>query len=103
MTGEKHNFPDDYNALYDPATRSALGIIMAAPGAESQRAARPADTVPDVMIDYDEATQNPVRISPRQSAGRLVPRWWIHRRQQPVSSSGIRGTFGSSMKTMSKA
>jgi hypothetical protein len=44
---------------------------MAAPGAESQRAARPADTVPDVMIDYDEATQNPVRISPRQSAGRL--------------------------------
>ena len=67
--------PGDFNALYDPATRAVRGVAIAAAPREERRAvSRLAEAVPELAVDYDEATQNPVRVSTRRPAGRLSVR-----------------------------
>ncbi|MBK3798121.1 peptidase [Azospirillum brasilense] len=71
MADEKRSSPSDYNALYDPATRAARNVALPALPAERPEVERLTKAVPGLTIDYDEATRNPVRISPHQPAGRL--------------------------------
>ncbi len=63
--------PENFNALYSHAAKAARGIPRAAAPAERPAVARLADAVPEVTVDYDEATENPVRISARRPDGRL--------------------------------
>lgn len=71
MIDEKHNFPCDYNALYDPATRAVRGVALHTLRTDRPEVERLAEAVPGLTIVYDEATRNPVQINPRQPAGRL--------------------------------
>jgi extracellular elastinolytic metalloproteinase len=63
--------PDNFNALYSRPARAARGVAAAAPPTERAAVARMTAAVPDLAVDYDEATQNPVRVSSRRSDGRL--------------------------------
>lgn len=63
--------PENFNALYSHAAKAARGIPRAAAPAQRPAVARLADAVPEVTVDYDEATENPVRISARRPDGRL--------------------------------
>ena len=63
--------PENFNALYSRAARAARGVAVAAAPADRPAVSRMAGDVPDLTVDYDEATQNPVRVSSREPAGRL--------------------------------
>jgi extracellular elastinolytic metalloproteinase len=63
--------PANFNALYSRAARAARGVAVAVPPAEPPAVSRMAGDVPDVIVDYDEATQNPVHLGSHQPAGRL--------------------------------
>ncbi len=63
--------PENFNALYSRAARAARGVVVAAAPADRPAVARMAGDVSDLTIDYDEATQNPVRMSSLEPAGRL--------------------------------
>ncbi|CCE98514.1 hypothetical protein SFHH103_04023 (plasmid) [Sinorhizobium fredii HH103] len=63
--------PENFNALYSRAARTARGVVVAAAPTDRPAVSRMAGDVPDLTIDYDEATQNPVRMSSLEPAGRL--------------------------------
>jgi hypothetical protein len=63
--------PSNFNALYSRSARAARGVAAAAAPAERSAVARLANSVPDVAVDYDDATQNPVRVSSPGTASRL--------------------------------
>ena len=63
--------PSNFNALYSRAARAARGVAAAAAPAERSAVARLTNSVPDVAVDYDDATQNPVRVSAPGTASRL--------------------------------
>jgi hypothetical protein len=67
--------PEDFNALYDRPTRAARGAAprRTAP-VESEALGRLASDVPELDIEYDEATQLPVRIASREPGARLSRR-----------------------------
>jgi hypothetical protein len=64
--------PGDFNALYSQAARASRGVTLTAAPAERNAVARLASAVPEVRVDYDEATQNPVRVSSARPDGRLT-------------------------------
>jgi hypothetical protein len=69
MANGQRRLPEDFHALYDSGARAARGLRPAA--AASPRTAghgRLAQDVPDLVVDYDEATQLPNRIAVRQPA-----------------------------------
>jgi hypothetical protein len=66
--------PDDFHALYDRGFRAARGLAPAALPRRTPGHSRLATQVPDLQIDYDEATQLPNRISSRLPAARLSPK-----------------------------
>jgi extracellular elastinolytic metalloproteinase len=74
MAEAKLKVPENFHALYDLPSRAARGVAMAAPRVESQAVARMVGEVPDLAIQYDEATQNPVQVSTRRAAGRVSTR-----------------------------
>src|SRR5262245_6989392 len=58
--------PEDFHALYDRGFRAARGIaVPAAPQPRSAGHTRLAAEVPDLEVDYDQATQLPNRIVSR--------------------------------------
>ena len=63
--------PTNFNALYSRAARNARGVAAAVVPTERPAVARISGSVPDVAVDYDDATQNPVRLSSRDAANRL--------------------------------
>lgn len=63
--------PENFNALYSRGARAARGLALAVPSAERAAVARLNSAVPDVKLDYDDATQNPVRVSTGRPEGRL--------------------------------
>ena len=63
--------PTNFNALYSRAARNARGVAAAVVPTERPAVARLSGSVPDVAVDYDDATQNPVRVSSRDAANRL--------------------------------
>lgn len=64
--------PADFHALYDQGFRAAHGIQpKAAPQAETAGHRRLSADVPDLVVEYDEATQLPNRVVSRQPAARL--------------------------------
>ena len=63
--------PTNFNALYSRAARNARGVAAAVVPTERPAVARLSGSVPDVAVDYDDATQNPVRLSSRDAANRL--------------------------------
>lgn len=63
--------PSNFNALYSRAARAARGVAPAAAPAERAAVTRLASAVPEIDVDYDEATQNPIRVSSRAAANRL--------------------------------
>ena len=63
--------PENFNALYSRAARAARGVAVAAAPADRPAVSRMAGDVPDLTVDYDEATQNPVRVSSLEPTGRL--------------------------------
>lgn len=71
---ETKKVPDNFHALYDSAARAARGVTPAAPQAEHAAVARMADEVSDLHVELDEATQNPVQVSVRRPAARLLAR-----------------------------
>jgi hypothetical protein len=71
VAAQTQNVPDNYNLLYDFEARAMRGAARAAPRAERPETKSLADAVPGLTIDYDEATQNPVRISSQERAVRL--------------------------------
>ena len=64
--------PGDFNALYSQAARASRGVALTGAPAERNAVARLASAVPEVRVDYDEATQNPVRVSSARPDGRLT-------------------------------
>ena len=64
--------PEDFHALYDQGFRAARGIQpKATPQAETAGHTRLSADVPDLVVEYDEATQLPNRVISRQPAARL--------------------------------
>ena len=64
--------PEDFHALYDQGFRAARGIQpKAAAQAETAGHTRLSADVPDLVVEYDEATQLPNRVVSRQPAARL--------------------------------
>jgi extracellular elastinolytic metalloproteinase len=64
--------PENFHALYDRGFRAARGLQPRAPlQAETAGHMRLRADVPDLMVEYDEATQLPNRIVSRQPAARL--------------------------------
>jgi extracellular elastinolytic metalloproteinase len=64
--------PEDFHALYDQGFRAARGMQpKAALPPESAGHTRLSADVPDLVVEYDEATQLPNRIISRQPAARL--------------------------------
>lgn len=63
--------PGNFNALYDTAARVARGGLAIAARAEQLAVSRLSQAVPELAVDYDEATQNPVRVSSQRPEGRL--------------------------------
>ena len=66
--------PDNFNALYSSGAKRARGLALAPEGAEHAASTRFAHDASDLAIDFDEATQNPSRLSMRQPEGRLSAR-----------------------------
>src|SRR5262245_58652393 len=67
--------PEDFHALYDRGFRAARGITPAvAPQPRSAGHTRLAADVPDLEVDYDQATQLPNRIVSRHPSARLSTR-----------------------------
>src|SRR5262245_37114521 len=67
--------PEDFHALYDRGFRVARGITPpAAPQPKSAGHTRLAADVPDLEVDYDQATQLPNRIVSRHPTARLSAR-----------------------------
>jgi extracellular elastinolytic metalloproteinase len=64
--------PENFHALYDRGFRAARGIQpKAPPQAGTAGHTRLSADVPDLMVEYDEATQLPNRVVSRQPAARL--------------------------------
>ena len=61
--------PGNFSALYDAGLRSRRGLTAArrTPGD-----VRLSNTIDDLQVDYDEATQMPVRVTSRSSARGLA-------------------------------
>ena len=67
--------PGDFHALYDRGFRAARGIVpTAAPQARSAGHTRLAAEVPDLEVEYDQATQLPNRVVSRNPTARLSTR-----------------------------
>ena len=64
-------FPTNFNALYSRAARAGRGVEATVAPTERPAVARLATAVPDIAVEYDDATQNPVRVSSRDAASRL--------------------------------
>ncbi|MBR1033211.1 M36 family metallopeptidase [Bradyrhizobium liaoningense] len=64
--------PENFNALYSRGARAARGIEIAVPSAERPAIARLNSAVADVAVDYDDSTQNPIRVGTRSTGGRLT-------------------------------
>ena len=64
--------PDNFHALYDHGFRAARGALPT-PSAQAETVGhkRLAADVPDLEVDYDEATQLPNRVVSRQPTARL--------------------------------
>src|SRR5215212_9902051 len=66
--------PEDFHALYDPGFRTARGTLPEAPvRLETAGRDRLSEDVPDLVVDYDEATQLPNFVASREPAARLSP------------------------------
>jgi len=64
--------PEDFHALYDPGFRTARGTLPEAPvRLETAGRDRLSEDVPDLVVDYDEATQLPNFVASREPAARL--------------------------------
>src|SRR2546428_834891 len=74
MPDPKQKVPENYNALYDPATRAARGVAVAAAEPAHPAIARMAGEVSDLAVELDEATHNPVQVTTRQAAARISTR-----------------------------
>jgi extracellular elastinolytic metalloproteinase len=67
--------PEDFHALYDRGFRAARGIVpTVSPETRSSGHTRLAGDVPDLEVDYDQATQLPNRIVSRHPTARLAMR-----------------------------
>src|SRR5918998_2992324 len=64
--------PEDFHALYDQGFRAARGTLPEAPARlETAGRDRLSEDVPDLVVDYDEATQLPNFVASREPAARL--------------------------------
>ena len=67
-------FPKDFHALYDPEFRARRGTLSAdSAQAEPDGLNRLLADVPDLVVNYDEATQLPNLITAQKPASRLSP------------------------------
>lgn len=67
--------PANFHALYDTAARSSRGVtVPAAPPAARAAVTRMTAAVPNVAVQLDPATHNPVQVTVTQGAGRLSAR-----------------------------
>src|SRR5262245_420849 len=67
--------PEDFHALYDRGFRASRGIVpTVSPQTRSTGHTRLAAEVPDLEVDYDQATQLPNRIVGRHPTARLATR-----------------------------
>jgi extracellular elastinolytic metalloproteinase len=65
--------PEDFHALYDRGVRAARGTLPAvSPRLETTGHDRLAEDVPDLVVDYDEATQLPKYVASLRPAARLA-------------------------------
>lgn len=67
---EDQKVPPDFNARYDRDLRARRGLAPARTRVEDSNLAA---EVGDLLVEYDDATQMPVRITARNSARRLAP------------------------------
>jgi extracellular elastinolytic metalloproteinase len=63
--------PENFHALYDRGFRAARGIVAAALPQETAGLRRLSADVPDVVVEYDQATQLPNRVVSQQPTSRL--------------------------------
>lgn len=61
--------PSNFSALYDIGLRSRRGLL---PSRRTEGDIRLSNTIDDLQIEYDEATQMPVRVTSRSSARSLA-------------------------------
>jgi extracellular elastinolytic metalloproteinase len=62
--------PGNFSALYDIGLRTRRGL---APARRTSGDVRLSNTIADLQVEYDEATQMPVRVTSRSSARSLAP------------------------------
>jgi extracellular elastinolytic metalloproteinase len=74
MTVTDPTVPQDFNALYDRATRAARGVAAAAAPAAHAAVDRMAAEVPGLDVHLDEVTQNPLQVKTVEPVGRLSTR-----------------------------
>ncbi|MGH3565049.1 MAG: M36 family metallopeptidase [Pseudonocardia sp.] len=75
MADERERLPEDFHALYDAGVRAERGTTVGslAPSGTVGHA-RLTDAVPDLTVDYDDATQLPNRVSSTEPTARLSER-----------------------------
>lgn len=75
MADEWERLPEDFHALYDIGVRAERGTSAGsiAPS-ETDGHSRLADDVPELTVDYDDATQLPNRVSSTEPTARLSER-----------------------------
>ncbi len=75
MAEEQKLIPEDFHALYDLGARAKLGTLpRTMQPTETEGHRRLAEDVPDLIVDYDEATQLPNRVVSGQPSARLSER-----------------------------
>lgn len=75
MAEAQKQIPEDFHALYDLGARAKRGTLpRTVQPRETRGHARLAEDVPDLTVDYDEATQLPNRVVSAQPSARLSER-----------------------------
>ena len=74
LSAARSSLPEDFHALYDRGFRAARGIVPAASPQETAGHRRLLADVPDLKVEYDQATQLPNFVVCQQRAERLSRR-----------------------------
>src|SRR4051794_6714041 len=64
--------PEDFHALYDRGFQAAHGVLPVTPQLETAGLERLSADMPDLVVDYDEATQLPKYVASRRPDARLA-------------------------------
>jgi extracellular elastinolytic metalloproteinase len=71
MAAPDRGYPEDFHALYDSGFKTARGFAAAPAAAETAGHQKLRGTVPELAVDYDDATNLPKRVASERPDARL--------------------------------